>query len=70
MLLSLAGAGFKAMMEAVSYKRELILVTTAGARYLEFVFQLHGQFRRLGIAHFLAMSYNVSGILAHGHSGM
>ena len=53
------GAEFHAAMDAVSYKREVILVTTAGAHYLEFVFQLHHQFRRLGIGHFLLMSTQV-----------
>ena len=43
----------------MSYKRELILVTTAGAEYIEFIFQLHSQFKRLGIAHFLALSMAV-----------
>eukprot|EP00798_Chlamydomonas_sp_ICE-L_P032692 gene32692-17147_t len=55
-VVSTAGAGFKSALEAVSYKREVIVVSTAGAKYLEYLFQLHNQFKRLGIAHFLALS--------------
>ena len=50
------GADYRAALEAVSYKRELILVTTRGSLHLEFFFQLHAQLMRLGLAHFLALS--------------
>eukprot|EP00798_Chlamydomonas_sp_ICE-L_P017552 gene17552-23876_t len=39
--------GFLTAMESVSYKREVVLVTTFGSYYLEFVFQLHSQFKKL-----------------------
>eukprot|EP00798_Chlamydomonas_sp_ICE-L_P013908 gene13908-19835_t len=48
--------GFKEALESVSYKKELILVTTAGSQYLEFLYQLHNQFKRLGMSHFLSLS--------------
>ena len=60
-----AGNGFKAALEAVSYKRELILVTTYGSHYLEFVFQLRSQFKRLGLDHFMALSMFVSTAMNH-----
>eukprot|EP00798_Chlamydomonas_sp_ICE-L_P007617 gene7617-772_t len=53
--------GFKDALKKVSYKNEVILVTTYGSYFLEFVFQLHNQFRRLGMSHFLALSMKEEG---------
>ena len=56
-----AGENFRAALEAVSYRRELILVTTRGAYFLDFLFQLHNQWLKLGYAHFMALSMEVGG---------
>eukprot|EP00798_Chlamydomonas_sp_ICE-L_P028036 gene28037-31136_t len=50
--------GFKEALDSVSFKREIIIVVTFGTMYLEFVFQLRAQLRRLGMDHFLVLSYN------------
>ena len=56
------GEGLRAALEAVSYRRELILVTTRGAYHLEFLFQLHNQWLKLGYAHLLALSMEVGAV--------
>eukprot|EP00798_Chlamydomonas_sp_ICE-L_P001116 gene1116-3949_t len=56
-----SSSGFKKALKSSSFKREIIIVSTYGTKHLEFIFQLHAQLRRLGMDHFLAISYNEQG---------
>ena len=58
-----AGTGLKAMLDAVSYKREIIVVTISGTYHVEMLLQLREDFAELGFAHFLVLTMKVGACL-------
>ena len=56
---SSSGTGLLAALDAVSYKKEIVVVTISGTYHVEMLLQLREDFEELGIGHFLILTMSV-----------